>query len=79
MYNIVISLSSKFKVTVELVRENKIIEVELPERARVRDLLKKIGYRVQGSVVVKNSLPIIEDEELKDGDKLRVFLAASGG
>ncbi|AAY80962.1 MoaD/ThiS family protein [Sulfolobus acidocaldarius] len=67
------------KVTVELVRENKIIEVELPERARVRDLLKKIGYRVQGSVVVKNSLPIIEDEELKDGDKLRVFLAASGG
>ena len=67
------------KVTVELVRENKRVEIELPENATVRDLLKRIGYRVQGSVVVKDGLPIIEDERLKDGDVLKVFLAASGG
>lgn len=67
------------KVTVQLVREGKEITVELPEKATVRDLLKKIGYRVQGSVVVKDGLPIVEDERLSDGDKLQVFLVASGG
>ncbi|MEJ2775293.1 MoaD/ThiS family protein [Sulfolobaceae archaeon RB850M] len=67
------------KVTVELVRENKRVEIELPENATVRDLLKRIGYRVQGSVVVKDGLPIVEDEKLSDGDVLKVFLVASGG
>ena len=67
------------KVTVQLVREGKEIVVELPENATVRDLLKSIGYRVQGSVVVKDGVPIIEDEKLSDGDKLQVFLVASGG
>lgn len=67
------------KVTVQLVREGKEIVVELPENATVRDLLKSIGYRVQGSVVVKDGAPIVEDEKLSDGDKLQVFLVASGG
>lgn len=67
------------KIIVNLVRENKRLEVELPEKATVRDLLKKIGYRVQGSVVVKDDVPLIEDERLKDGDEVKVFLAASGG
>ena len=67
------------KVIVDLVRENKRLEVELPDKATVRDLLKKIGYRVQGSVVVKDDMPLIEDERLHDGDEVKVFLAASGG
>ena len=67
------------KVAVQLVREGREIVVELPEKATVKDLLKSIGYRVQGSVVVKDGLPIVEDERLSDGDKLQVFLAASGG
>lgn len=67
------------KVTVQLVREGKEMEIDLPDKATVKDLLKKIGYRVQGSVVVKDGLPIVEDERLNDGDKLQVFLAASGG
>lgn len=53
--------------------------IDLPDKATVRDLLKSIGYRVQGSVVVKDGLPVIEDERLSEGDKLQVFLAASGG
>lgn len=67
------------KVTVQLVREGKEMVVELPEKATVKDLLKSIGYRIQGSVVVKDGLPIVEDERLSEGDKLQVFLAASGG
>ncbi|BFH72124.1 MoaD/ThiS family protein [Sulfurisphaera javensis] len=67
------------KVTVQLVREGKEMIVELPDKATVKDLLKKIGYRVQGSVVVKDGLPVVENERLNDGDTLQVFLAASGG
>lgn len=67
------------KVTVQLIREGKEVVVELPDKATVKDLLRKIGYRVQGSVVVKDGLPVVEDEILKDGEKLQVFLAASGG
>ncbi|QGR19521.1 MoaD/ThiS family protein [Stygiolobus azoricus] len=67
------------KIIVNLIRENKRLEVELPEKATVRDLLKKIGYRVQGSVVVRGDDPLIEDERLNDGDEVKVFLAASGG
>lgn len=67
------------KVTVQLIREGKEVVVELPDKATVKDLLRKIGYRVQGSVVVKDGLPVVEDEIIKDGEKLQVFLAASGG
>lgn len=67
------------KVTVQLIREGKEMVIDLPDKATVRDLLKSIGYRVQGSVVVKDGLPVIEDERLSEGDKLQVFLAASGG
>ncbi|MDT7900610.1 MAG: MoaD/ThiS family protein [Acidianus sp.] len=67
------------KVEVSLARENITKSLEIPDYYRVRDLLKYLGYTIQGTVVLRNGMPIIEDEKIKDGDKLTIVLTASGG
>ncbi|BDC18190.1 MoaD/ThiS family protein [Acidianus sp. HS-5] len=67
------------KVEVNLARENITKSLEVPDHYKVRDLLKNLGYTVQGTVVLRDGTPIIEDERIKDGDKLTVILTASGG
>lgn len=67
------------KVEVTLVRENITKSIELPNNSRVRDLIKRLGYNVQGVVVLRNNTPIVEDEKLQDGEKLTIILTASGG
>ncbi len=67
------------RIKVKLVREKKEIVVELPEKSRVRDLVKRLGYNVQGVVVLRGETPIVEDEFLLDGDELKIVLTASGG
>lgn len=67
------------KVEVTMVRENVTKIVELPDNSRVKELVKRLGYTIQGVVVLRNNLPIVEDEKLNDGDKLTVILTASGG
>ncbi|AWR96577.1 MoaD/ThiS family protein [Acidianus sulfidivorans JP7] len=67
------------KVEVTMIRENKSLSLELPDNYKVRDLLKKLGYTLQGTVVLRDGMPIVEDEKIKDGDKLTIILTASGG
>ena len=67
------------KVEVSLARENITKSLEVPDHYKVKDLLKQLGYTVQGTVVLRNGIPIIEDEKIKDGDKLTIILTASGG
>ncbi len=67
------------KVKVKLVRENIEKSVELNDRSTVKDLLKILGYNIQGTVVLKEGMPIIEDEKIHDGDSFIIFLTASGG
>jgi sulfur carrier protein len=67
------------KVEVNLARENITKSLDIPDYYRVRDLLKYLGYTIQGTVVLRNGIPIIEDEKIKDGDKLTIVLTASGG
>lgn len=67
------------KVKVKLVRENVEKNIELDEKSSVKDLLRLLGYNVQGVVVLKDGTPIIEDERIHDGDSFTIFLTASGG
>lgn len=67
------------RIAVYLVREKKEQTLEMPEGSTVKDLVKKLGYSVQGVVVLRNSTPLLEVEELKDNDKLNIFITASGG
>ncbi|EWG07468.1 MAG: hypothetical protein ASUL_03129 [Candidatus Aramenus sulfurataquae] len=67
------------KVKVLLVREKREVLVDLPENSRVKDLVKSLGYNVQGVVVLRNDVPIVEDDFLRNGDELKIILTASGG
>lgn len=67
------------RVTVYLIREKKEQTLEMPEGSTVKDLVKKLGYSVQGVVVLRNSIPLLEIEKLRDSDKLNIFITASGG
>lgn len=67
------------KVKIYLARQREERVVDLQDRATVRDLVKALGMRVQGVVVLKDGVPVIEDEKLRDGDNLTVVLTASGG
>ncbi|BCS93879.1 Small archaeal modifier protein 2 [Metallosphaera sp. J1] len=67
------------KVIVYLPREKREKEVELNPNSTVRDLVRKLGLTVQGSVVLRDGVPLLEDEKVKDGEKLTVVQTASGG
>ncbi|EHP70416.1 MAG: MoaD/ThiS family protein [Metallosphaera yellowstonensis] len=67
------------KVKVYLARQKEERVVSLDDRATVRDLIKILGLRVQGVVVLKDGVPVLEEERLKEGDNLTVVLTASGG
>ena len=66
------------RVTVELLPEKRVEEVEL-KAGTVRELLHRLGMSVEDAVVVKDGRPLLEDEVLGDGDKVLVLRAASGG
>lgn len=67
------------KVKVYLARQKEERVFSLDDRATVRDLIKILGLRVQGVVVLKDGVPVLEEERLKEGDNLTVVLTASGG
>ncbi len=67
------------KVTVNLIKESRIVEVDLQPGSTIRDLLRKIGYTPQGSVVLRGELPVPEEEKVKENESLTVFLVATGG
>ncbi|QKQ99585.1 thiamine biosynthesis protein ThiS [Metallosphaera tengchongensis] len=67
------------KVLVYLPRDKKERTIELDKELTVRALVKKLGLTVQGSVVLRDGVPLLEDEVVKDGDRLTVFQTASGG
>ena len=66
------------KVRVNLLRQNKVVEVDLPENAKVRDLVKKLGFSTQGVVVMRDFTPLVEDEPVTPGE-YSVLQVASGG
>ncbi|MGC9105031.1 MAG: thiamine biosynthesis protein ThiS [Thermoprotei archaeon] len=66
------------RVRVNLVRQGKVVELEMPEGSKVRDLIKRLGFSTQGVVVTKDSVPLLEDEALTPGE-FTVFQVASGG
>jgi sulfur carrier protein len=66
------------RVRVELLPEGESREVVL-ERGTVGELLARLGLGREGGVVVKDGRPLVEDEVLSNGDRVRVYRAASGG
>jgi len=66
------------KVSVLILPEHRSTMVEL-ETGLVRELIHRLGYATEGVIVIKNGRPLLEDEQLEDGDNVTVYRAASGG
>jgi len=66
------------KVKVFLERENKAIEVFL-EEGSVKELIKKLGLQKNRFVLVKGDEVLLEEDELNEGDFIRVIDVVSGG
>ena len=54
-------------------------DVDLPSPARGLDLLGALGLAPDAHLLVRGDVPIPEDEELRDGDRIRVIAVVSGG
>ncbi|RLG72382.1 MAG: thiamine biosynthesis protein ThiS [Thermoprotei archaeon] len=67
------------KVKAKLLRENKVTEVILGENAKVRDLIHKLGFTVEDVIVLKNEIPLVEDEVLEENAEYVIMPVASGG
>jgi len=67
------------KVKAKLLRENKIVEVMLGENAKVRDLVHKLGFTIEDVIVLKDEMPLIEDEVLEEDAEYVIMPVASGG
>jgi len=54
-------------------------DVDLPSPARGLDLLSALGLAPDAHLLVRGDVPLPEDEELRDGDRIRVIAVVSGG
>ena len=66
------------RVEAELLPGGKRVVVEL-ETGRVLELLRKLGMGSEDAVVVRDGVPLLAEDVLLDGERVRVFQAASGG
>jgi len=64
-------------VKVILLRERKIMEISY--NGPIKDLLPHVDYSVETAVVLKNGSPVEEEEEVGDGDELKIVPVVSGG
>ncbi len=64
-------------VKVKLLREKK--EMDIQFIGKIKDLLPQLSYSIETAVVIKNDVPVEEDEEVGDGDELKILPVVSGG
>ena len=74
-----LSFLEGMQVTVFFDRENKEKKVELGKNMLVRDLLAKMNVNPVTVIVSRGDTIIIEDEKLKENDKIKLFSVISGG
>jgi sulfur carrier protein ThiS len=60
-------------------REDKEHVVELPKQATVKDLLLALAINPVSVLVSKNNEILLDNEELSEGDELKLYSVISGG
>jgi len=65
------------KITVEL--QGKKTKIEVPEKAKVIDAVKKINVNPETVIVKRRSEILLEDETLKNNDEIELIKIVSGG
>ena len=64
-------------VRVVLLREEQILD--LAYEGPAQGLLPLVGYGVETAVVLCNGVPIEEEDEVGEGDEVRILPVVSGG
>lgn len=67
------------RVTVELYPARETKAVELREHSNGYELMGKLGLAPDVHILVRGDVPIPIDEELRDGERVRVISVVSGG
>jgi len=67
------------RIEVELHPTRSVTSVELPPNARGLELVKTLGLAADLHILARGDVPIPEDEPLRDGERIRVIGAVSGG
>jgi len=67
------------KISVTILPDNLLKEVEIKSGSKIFDLIKKIHLKPDTLIVLKDSKPIPIDDILSEGQKLTILQVASGG
>ena len=68
------------RIETKLYPENKTTALDFKvESATVMDVLSRLNIKPDTVVVIKDNDPIPIDDDVKDGDKLKIIKVASGG
>jgi sulfur carrier protein ThiS len=67
------------KVVVEFFPQRREIVMDLPARSNGHDLMKSLLLAPDVHILVRDDVPIPIDEELKEGDRVRIIAVVSGG
>ena len=65
-------------ITVKTVDGTRKWSIEV-DRAKIRDVLSKIGLLSEEYIVVKNGKVVTPDDEVVDGDEIILYPVVSGG
>ena len=60
-------------------REHTRSNIQLENKARVKDLLKKMDINPLTALVSRNDSLLLEDESLDDSDEIKLISVISGG
>jgi len=71
-------MEKMIKITIYPGGRIKLIDFQ-KQRISVRRLLKELNYGVYAAVVVKDGMPLTEDDLISDGDELEVYEVTSTG
>ena len=67
------------RVTAEILPARREEHVELGEKATGLDLLRMLRLAPDAHILVRQDVPIPADEQLAEGDRIRVVAVVSGG
>lgn len=66
-------------VEIYLERENKTINHNLKKDTKLKDLLKELNISISSIILVKNNEITLEDDFVKEDDKIKILSVVSGG
>jgi len=71
--------NNKMQINVHYDRKKEEKSIELDDNSSIKDLLAKMSINPVTVIVSKENNIILEDENLKDNDKIRIISVISGG